>query len=103
MLSLPAMSFGHSAERAGQGEVGGCIRGWLWVGHCCPPMHEQIGKAVLSTCTVPISCREALFQVWASGCWPRAVTIASLLVGGCGLGHERVEDGCKSTCVKFGG
>ena len=34
---------------------------------------------------------------------PRAVTIANLLVGGYGLCHERVEDGCKSTCVKFGG
>ena len=25
-----------------------------------------------------------------------------LVKGGCGLSHERVEDGCKSTCVKFG-
>ena len=32
-----------------------------------------------------------------------AVTIASSLMGGCGLSHERVEDGCKSTCVEFGG
>jgi len=31
------------------------------------------------------------------------MTIASSLMGGCGLGHEHVEDGCKSTCVKFGG
>jgi len=23
-------------------------------------------------------------------------------MGGCGLNHRRVEDGCKSTCVKFG-
>jgi len=32
-----------------------------------------------------------------------AVTIASSLMGGCGLSHEHVEDGCKSTCVKLGG
>jgi len=32
-----------------------------------------------------------------------AVTIASSLMGGCGLSHKRVEDGCKSTCVKVWG
>jgi len=26
-----------------------------------------------------------------------------LVNGGCGLSHEHVEDGCKSTCVKCGG
>ena len=26
-----------------------------------------------------------------------------LVKGGCGLSHEHVEDGCKSTCVEFGG
>ena len=26
-----------------------------------------------------------------------------LVNGGCGLSHERVEDGCKSNCVEFGG
>ena len=35
-------------------------------------------------------------------CHLRDMTIASLLVGGCGLSHECVEDGCKSTRVKFG-
>ena len=34
---------------------------------------------------------------------PRAVTIANSLTGGCGLSHECVVDGCKDTCVKFGG
>ena len=24
-------------------------------------------------------------------------------MGGCGLSQERAEDGCKSTCVEFGG
>jgi len=28
--------------------------GWLWVGHCCPPMHKRVEKTVLSPCTVPI-------------------------------------------------
>ena len=31
------------------------------------------------------------------------MTVASSLMGRCGLSHEHVEDGCKSTCVKFGG
>jgi len=54
-MSLPAMTFA-SAERAGWGEVGGWVYqkghllvllwkclGWLWVCHCCPPMHEWVG------------------------------------------------------------
>ena len=31
------------------------------------------------------------------------MTVASLLMGGCGLSYEHVEDGCKSTYVEFGG
>jgi len=49
-----------------------------------------------------ISAREALFPIWASSCWLKAVTIASLLMGGCGWSNEHMENGCKSTCVKFG-
>ena len=45
----------------------------------------------------------SFFSVWASVCRLSAVTIASLLMGGCGLSHKCVEGGCKSTCVKFGG
>ena len=30
------------------------------------------------------------------------MTIASSLMGECGLSHECEEDGCKGTCVKFG-
>ena len=37
-----------------------------------------------------------------SDCQPRAITIASSLVGGCDLSHERVKDGCEGTGVKFG-
>ena len=62
-----------------------------------------VEKTVLSPCTAPISGGEAFIPVWASVCQPSAVTIASLLMGGCGLSRERVEDGCKNTCVKFGG
>ena len=47
--------------------------------------------------------REAFISVWASGCRLSAMIIASSLMGGCGLNHEHVEDGCKSTCVEFGG
>ena len=46
---------------------------------------------------------EAFFPVWMSGCRGRAVIIASLLMGGCGLSHKQVEDGCMGTCVKIGG
>jgi len=45
----------------------------------------------------------SVFPVLVSCCWLSAVTIASSLIGGCGLSHKHVEDGCKSTCVKFGG
>jgi len=63
-------------------------------------MHKWAEKAVLSP---PISGREALFPIYTNGCRPRAMTIASSLMGGCGLSQEYVEDGCMSTCVKFGG
>ena len=56
-----------------------------------------VEKTVLSPCTMPISGEEALFPVWASGCRLREVTIASSLMGGCGLSHKGVEDGCKGT------
>jgi len=46
---------------------------------------------------------ETFIPVWASGCWLSAVTTASLLMGGCGLSHICVEDGCKSTCVNLWG
>jgi len=53
----------------------------------------------------PIPAGEAFIPVWTSGCWLSAMTIASSLMGGCGLSHEHVhiEDGCKSTCMTFGG
>jgi len=47
--------------------------------------------------------RGSLFPNLASGYRLSAITIASLLMGGYGLSHEREEDGCKSTCVEFGG
>jgi len=59
-------------------------------------------KTVLLPCTAPISDGEAFIPVWASGCRLSAVTIASSLMDGCGLSHERVEDGCKSTWWSLG-
>ena len=38
-----------------------------------------------------------------SGCWPRAMTIASSLVAGFGLSYNCVEDGCKDSCMKLEG
>ena len=62
-----------SAERTGWGmggwvhpkgadstTVSGLHFGWLWVGHCCPPMHKEVEKLVL--CMVTISEREAFSQ-----------------------------------------
>ena len=77
--------------------------GWHWVGRFCPLVYKWSEKIVHSPCWVPIPGSEAFFPVWMSGCFPRAMTIASSLMGGCGLGHKCIEDGCKGTCVKFGG
>ena len=101
------------------GEVDGCTRRmqtawpslgstlkvpWLALsGPLLSSMHKQVEKTVLLSCMVPISDGEAFIPVWARGCQLSAVTIASSLMSGCGLSHERVEDGCKSTCVEFGG
>ena len=77
---------------------------WLALsGSCCPPMHERVEKTVLLPCTAPISSGETFIPVWASGCRLRAMTIARSSMGGCDLSHKHVEDGCKSTCVVFGG
>jgi len=54
-------------------------------------MHEQVEKAVHVPYTVPISSGGAFFPVSASSCLLSALTIASLLMGGCGLSHECVE------------
>jgi len=68
---------------------------------------NALRKTVLSPCMLPISCGEAFIQVWVSGCQLSAVTIASKLMGWCGLSHELVyrgwATGCKSTCRKFEG
>ena len=69
-----------------------------WAMHCCPPMHKRVEKTVLLPCTAPISDGEAFIPV----CRLSAMTIASSLMGGCGLSHEHLEDGCKSICVEFG-
>jgi len=66
-------------------------------------MHKWVEKTVLLPCMAPISSGEAFIPVWASVYQLSAVTIASSLMVGCGLSHERVQDGCKSTCVEFGG
>ena len=111
VMSLPAVSFGDRFCFSRKGGIGG--GGWVhpkggdsmavsglcfgnpWVGYCCPPMHKQVDLC--------ISNREAFFPAWASSCVLSAMTITSSLMGGCGLSHECVEDGFKSTCVKFGG
>ena len=56
-------------------------------------IYKLTEKTVLSPCWTSIPESEAFFPVSMSGCPPRAMTIASLLMGGCGLSHECVEDG----------
>ena len=69
---------------------------------CTTPI-RWVEKTVLLACMAPISDGEAFIPVWASGCQLSAVTLASSLMGGCGLSHKCVEDGCKSTGMEFGG
>jgi len=71
--------------------------GWLWVDHCSPPMHKWVEKTFLFPCMAPIFGREFFIPVGVNGCQLRTVTIASLLISGCGLSHKRVEDGYRST------
>ena len=99
------MTFGDRFCFSRKGPKGG-IGGGGWVHHLEMPwlaLGATAEKIVLSPCTAPISSGEAFIPVWASCCQLSAMTIASSLVGGCGLSQKYVEDGCKSTCVKFGG
>ena len=76
----------------------------LWFGHFCLPMWTVWENSLLALLARrPFPAGKLFFPVWTNSCRPRAVSIASLLMGECGLSHERVEDGCRSTCVKFGG
>ena len=54
-------------------------------------------RKVFWLCGASISGNEALF--WSARL--RAVTMENLLISGCGLSHESVEDGCKASWVKF--
>ena len=65
-------------------------------------MHKQVEKTVLSPYAVPISGGEAVFPVWASRLSAECCDYCKL-VNGWVWSNECVEDGCKSTCVKFGG
>ena len=75
---------------------------WLaLMGHCYPPMHKRVEKTVLSPARCPFPMGKPLSHSGRAGAgWVPWLLPAH---GGCGLSHERVEDGCKSTCAKFGG
>ena len=66
---------------------------------CTNGLRKQ--SSCLARCPFPMG--KHLSQSGRASCQLSAVTIASLLMGGCDLSHECVEDGCKSTCVEFGG
>jgi len=69
----------HVLWRVGQGEVCGCTwrvqTAWLSLGW----------ETVLSSCMAHTSSGEAFLPVWVSSCWLIAITIASSLMGWCGL------------------
>ena len=48
-------------------------------------MHKWAERKSPLPCRTPISGNEGFFPVWTSSCQPRAMTIASLLMGGYGL------------------
>jgi len=120
-MSLPAMTFGDRFCFSMKGQdrgrwidapkgcrQHGCLWALLWktpwLALSGPLLSSYaLRKTVLSPCMAPISGGEAVIPVWASVCQPSAMTIGSSLMGRCGLSHEHVEDGCKNTCVKFGG
>jgi len=89
-----------SAERAGQGEVSGCTQrvqtAWAslgpalempWLALCGP----LLSSCAQTSCTVPISSKEAFILVWVSSCQLSAVTIAGSLMSGCSSSHKHVE------------
>ena len=121
-MSFPAMTFGDRFRFSRKGRIGG----GRWV-H--PKGADSVavsglcfGNALVGSgwATAVLLCTNGLRKqsshsaqclflagnhFFSLGEWlpVGAMTIASSLMGGCGLSHEHVEDGCKSTCVKFGG
>jgi len=67
---------------------------WL-VGCFCLPCKKRLRKLSLHFAGPPFQTGKLFFPVCTSGCWPIAMTIASLLMNGCGLSHEHVKDGAK--------
>ena len=108
-----------SAEMVGRGEVGWCTwrvqTAWLSLGSALETHWLALSGPLLSSyartgwVNSPLALYGGHFQhgsLYPSvGEWLplSAMTIASSLMGRCGLSHECVEDGCKSTCVEFGG
>ena len=100
-------------RKAGQGEVGWCIRrlqtAWLSLGSALETPWLALGGPFLSSYaqrgleTSHPTLLDPHSLVWTSGCQPRVMTIARLLRGGCGLSYKHVEDGCEDSCMKFEG
>ena len=61
-----------------------------------------MNRAVLLPCMAPISDGEALSQSGQVWLLAECRDYCQLVNGGCGLSHEHIEDGYKSTCVKLG-
>ena len=76
---------------------------WLLLGLAVESPWSALGGPFLSSCAcrASISGSEAIFLLCGVDHWPKAVTIASSLESGHGLGHESAQDGCNGTCVKL--
>jgi len=120
-MSLPAMSFGDRfcfsrKDRVGGG--GGGV-GWLhlkgadssglsfrntlvgsgWVTAVLLCNMNGLKNSPLALHGTHFLQGNLFYPVYTSSCWLRALTTASLLMGGCGLSHKHVKDGCKSTSL----
>ena len=64
-------------------------------------MHELAEKIVHLTCRVLIGSKA--FPSLDKCLLAESHDFCKLVNSGCVLSHKPVEDGCKATCVKFGG
>ena len=82
---------------------------WLLLGLAVESPWSNLGGPFLSSCArmglenglLAISGSEATFSLFRGNHWPRAMTIASSLDGGCDLSLECVQDGWNGTYVKL--
>jgi len=101
LMSLPAMSFGDRFCFGRKGGIGGS--GWCtrrvqttWAVSGLSFRNSLVGSWWATAVLLLMNGlrkhfhQGSFFPVWTSGCRLKAVTVASTLMGGCSLGHERI-------------